>query len=299
MTKTAINDKKDSSLISEDVDDNINNSSTKKAKKKVTSHKNKSTTSKKVTSAKKVTAQKKKITSNKEVTLSEESIDNSIIEKSSEESLIIETNSVVTVINSRKAKYVDIHKEAEDSKKYRLYHLTSSHLKKIEDKRIELGLSKQDFINPYLFFRKSGNYAAIIQSLMNLGLNNFHSEGKIVQEVKKILSDKKDGKGKNAWESFCNKKSQTKVESNVSSPEDKIIYNCGVIQRLGGLHPYGLRLAQCGACVDIREVPNKYDSNEIIREVRLRTEGILINDPLDLSHVFSQVNPTYDKIKRK
>jgi hypothetical protein len=61
--------------------------------------------------------------------------------------------------------------------------------------------------------------------------------------------DSVDKSGQTAWERFRDKKSRSKKSG--LDYHGRLQQNLHVLQRLGGDHPYGLKLAQLGCCIDI------------------------------------------------
>jgi len=102
------------------------------------------------------------------------------------------------------------------------------------------------FANPY---RKNGRYWAFIESLINLGINKSHSYASVRDEMQKLLSVYTTSNGANGWKSFEKPKNRDVVFS--KDIRGRIIQNARVLQRLADNNPYGYKLAQLHACVDI------------------------------------------------
>jgi len=103
----------------------------------------------------------------------------------------------------------------------------------------------KDFPNPY---QVGGVYHSVVQSLFNLGPNKAHTFVELKKEMEKIMS-KIDRDGQTAWEKFANRKPR-----NAATGKDlngRIHQTVTVLQRLKGCHPYGFKLRQVKACLDI------------------------------------------------
>lgn len=125
----------------------------------------------------------------------------------------------------------------------RRYHLKA-------EKLIELRQRMNDtnrFISPYGANRL---YSHIIEALVILGPNKPHPVSIVFEKFKEVTSDPKTVKnGKTAWQRFSEKPCR-----NMETGRDdlaRFLLNIEVLQRLGGNHPYGLKLAQVGSCIDI------------------------------------------------
>ena len=139
----------------------------------------------------------------------------------------------------------------------RRYHLT--------DKKISALVSAHEkdgsFPNPY---RYGGMYYGMVQALIELGVDKVHSFVKVKEAIKSVLVGITKKNGQNAWESFV-----TKAPKNDLSGKDvngRLLQNASVLQRLTGLHPYGEKLRQVLACIDILK-----DANDLPC-IRLNTE---------------------------
>ena len=156
----------------------------------------------------------------------------------------------------------------------RKYHMTKQQEKRFRDKFIKetKGVFKEikkkageDFMNTY---RRAGIYYGCIQSLYLLGCNDWHKFLPIYKKIEKVMSVAENGDGLTAWDRFQGKQPRIVDNQSVMTAKDckgRIEQNMRVLQRLGGLHPYGMKLAQVGSCVDVRRLKDgKY-------EYRLRT----------------------------
>lgn len=127
----------------------------------------------------------------------------------------------------------------------RRYHLTTDKISNNKNARSEKGR----FVSP---FRRGGAYWGVVEALATLGENQRHAFRSVADKMKEIMTDisTKDPKtGKTAWEKFEGRSSKNPEKARDS--EGKIIQNLEVLQRLGGNHPYGFKLAQLGACINI------------------------------------------------
>ena len=127
-------------------------------------------------------------------------------------------------------------------KKPRRYHMDDDKAKSMRAKFKKTGV----FQNPY---RKGGLYYGFIQSLISLGIDEEHEFITVKNEMEKLLSSEKNIKNRNSWDIFANRKPR-----NMLSGKDingRIIENATILQRLKGLHPFGEKLHQLHACVDI------------------------------------------------
>lgn len=140
----------------------------------------------------------------------------------------------------------------------RRYHLMAEELVLVNKEIQESGRFK----SPYGAGRI---YTYIIEALVILGVNKAHAFNEVYEKFIELASDAKtlDKDNKTLWERFDKKETR-----NVSTGRDacgKFMQNLEVLQRLGGDHPYALKLSQVGACIDIL-----VDANHQIR-VQLRT----------------------------
>jgi len=130
------------------------------------------------------------------------------------------------------------------SQKIRKYHLNDKELKEL----LEKSKIKGEYPNPY---KRQGIYKAIIQSLINLGINRWHSFKNIRDEIEKVMRGYKNINNKNFWEAFSNK-----IPRNPFSGKDltgRIIQNAEILQRVEGLNCYGIKLKQLGISIHIKK----------------------------------------------
>ena len=104
------------------------------------------------------------------------------------------------------------------------------------------------FVAPY---RRGGGYWGIVETLSLLGENEEHSFAAFWAKFMEVMTDPslvgKDGK--TPWESFTGRPLRSQVTG--KNVIEKVHQNIRVLQRLGGANPYGLKLAQLNACIDV------------------------------------------------
>jgi len=106
-----------------------------------------------------------------------------------------------------------------------------------------------EFPNP---FRKAGAYQAFVQSLIDLGVDKRHTFSAVKKQMTKLMKAHKPKEdGPNGWDAF---QSPSNGKPDVGKDVNgRIIQNAEVLQRLTGYHPYGWKLSQLHACIDIHE----------------------------------------------
>ena len=104
------------------------------------------------------------------------------------------------------------------------------------------------FFNPY---RQKGIYFGCVQALYSLGANEWHLYHSVQTEMEKNMSKLLDKEGRSVWEKFA-KKTERKNAVNTKDLLGRIQANLRMLQRLGGIHPYGYKLKQLNACIDIK-----------------------------------------------
>jgi len=152
----------------------------------------------------------------------------------------------------------------------RKYHLTEEDFERIRNKWLEEVKEISDkikekvgknsfFFNPY----RKGIYHYQVQALYLLGANEWHSLKTIMNKLEEIMSlircsevKKNKYRCNNEWEYFRNKKARS-----VKAKDEKgrVQENMILMQRLTKLHPYGYKLKQVGASIDIKIVNNNDD----------------------------------------
>jgi hypothetical protein len=140
----------------------------------------------------------------------------------------------------------------------RKYHMTVEQIDKGKNRWLELisgvsaeikGKCSTEFFNPY---RENGSYFGGVQSLFLLGANEWHAFGIVRNKMQEDMSTRKSPTNrKNSWDKFALRGAREGAAS-TKDLMGRIVQNFRTLQRLGGVHPYGWKLAQLGASVDIR-----------------------------------------------
>ena len=167
----------------------------------------------------------------------------------------------------------------------RRYHLQADEIVMLRKQMQDQG----KFISPYGTGRI---YTYIIDALSTLGVGKAHDFLAVYEQFKELASAEKTkgSTGETLWERFSGREARN-VETG-RDPMGKFMQNLEVLQRLGGSHPYALKLAQVGACIDIL-----VDQEAKIR-VQLRT-GIADGDavkPINLNRKRNYTK-TVDSVK--
>lgn len=128
--------------------------------------------------------------------------------------------------------------------KPRKFHLSDA---EVTDLRASFKETKR-FPNPH----NRGFYFYLIEALVDLGINEAHSQSKVLGRVEKLMSseDTIEGEGKEAttaWDRFINKDPRNAETG--KDYEARFDQNVTVLQRLSGLTPYGLKLLEVGTKV--------------------------------------------------
>lgn len=114
------------------------------------------------------------------------------------------------------------------------------------------------FFNPY---RQSGVYFGCVQSLFLLGANEWFAFSKVVESLEQAMTINMipDKFGRKPWEKFaCKSERKNKNGEKAPRAEDlngRIKHDMRVLQRVSistEANPYGYKLAQALACIDIR-----------------------------------------------
>ena len=103
-------------------------------------------------------------------------------------------------------------------------------------------------INP---FRRNGIYKAMVQALIDLGVNNWHSFSDYRNKIKEVMNNFSIGKKRNLWEEFANK--QPRNETTGKDLTGRILQNATILQRVSGLHPYGYAIYQMCYSIHIKK----------------------------------------------
>lgn len=111
----------------------------------------------------------------------------------------------------------------------------------------EMAKEEGRFVSPY---RRGGGYWGIVETLSILGENKDHAFGTFWDQFIKVMScdelPKKNGQ--NPWQLFSERPRRAASGKSVI---EKIYQNIRVLQRLGGTNPYGMKIAQLNACLDV------------------------------------------------
>jgi len=134
-------------------------------------------------------------------------------------------------------------------RKPRRYHMTDEKAKELRKVFKETGV----FQNPY---KKRGVSYAIVQSLIELGIDKKHSFLDVKKKIKEIMSGINDKNGnRTLWDVFVNKQPINRITG--KDINGRIISNFILLQRLSGLHVYGFKLRQLYTCINIY-CPDEY-----------------------------------------
>lgn len=148
----------------------------------------------------------------------------------------------------------------------RKYHMTDKDMQNLRSKFEEEvkddsdGIKKlagERFFNP---LRRGGIYYGSVQALYLLGCNKWHSLPDFIDKIREVTTKIIGKDGKSSWEKFNNRTPRRVGNSPVSSAKDesgRVQQNMRTLQRLGGYHPYGHKLRQVLASVDIKQNANK------------------------------------------
>jgi len=163
---------------------------------------------------------------------------------------------VIEASKKIKARQDTILKKDGTMTKVRRHHM--SHEDQLKFK--EMAKDQGRFVSPY---RIGGGYWGIVETLSQLGENQEHEFGAFWDKFIEVMScDELPKKhNQNPWQLFSSR--PRRAESGKSVIE-KIHQNVRVLQRLGGTNPYGMKLAQLNACIDVLGTVEK-------NRIRLRT----------------------------
>lgn len=93
-----------------------------------------------------------------------------------------------------------------------------------------------------------GAYFYFVGALITLGKDKAHSFRTVKDQMRLAMSasDTKDENGKSDWQRFVGKEAHTDDAESALDVDGRLKQNAYVLQRLGGLTPYGLKLLQVG-----------------------------------------------------
>jgi hypothetical protein len=106
------------------------------------------------------------------------------------------------------------------------------------------------YVNP---LEREGPCKGQIESLVQLGVDQWHSFAAIKQSLQPIMEKMSSTVHRNQWVAFATK--PTRNAARGKDLDGRIIQNFEVLQRLTGKDPYGYKLLQALSCVDIKFVP--------------------------------------------
>jgi hypothetical protein len=135
------------------------------------------------------------------------------------------------------------------SRKGEMAKIRCHHISQTDQAQLRLeSLQSGRFISPY---RKKSVYWGIVETLSLMGENEEHAFDIFWQRFVEIMSDDslKDDSGKTPWDNFSNRPLRSRITG--KNVVEKVHQNIRVLQRLGGANPYGLKLAQLNACIDV------------------------------------------------
>lgn len=138
----------------------------------------------------------------------------------------------------------------------RRHHMSMDDQVMYRQRALELGR----FVAPY---RTGGVYWGIVETLSLLGENKEHLFSVFWQKFIDVMSDESlSNAGRTPWEIFSGRPLRSRTTG--KNVVEKVEQNIRVLQRLGGTNPYGLKLAQLNACIDVL-------GNQKEMRLRLRT----------------------------
>lgn len=99
-------------------------------------------------------------------------------------------------------------------------------------------------------------FCAALRNLNGLKRGAAHPFKLVKAEMVKLMSaaETKDDDGKTAWQRFNGKEAHTENEETALKTDGRIKQNAEVLQRLGGMTPYGLKLQQIGNVIGSKGV---------------------------------------------
>jgi len=130
------------------------------------------------------------------------------------------------------------------------------------------------FQNPY---KRNGIAKALVQALIDFGTDKAHSFVIVKNRMKELMLQMSSHDEMNAWETF-----EGKSPRNIYTGKDlngRIIQNIVMYQRIRGDHPYGEKLRQLGACLDLLK------GKDGMPEVRLTTTFASYADVLPVNQL--------------
>lgn len=137
-----------------------------------------------------------------------------------------------------------------DKRKLRRHHMFRGQMDQLVERMREQGR----WVCP---FNPPKAYWGVVEALYQLGPNKRHLFGEVYAKMREVMSQDqyKDAAGRTPWEKFDGKLNRSSTTGKDSF--DRIMQNMRVLQRLGGENPYGLKLAQVGACINLYGTKSK------------------------------------------
>ena len=125
----------------------------------------------------------------------------------------------------------------------RKYHLKPEEIQKFRDEQKTTG----KFPNPY---KRQGPYRAIIQALIDLGVDQWHSFATMRNRMREIMQNMILNNGKSVWDTFSTRETRNSISG--KDLTGKILQNALIMQRINGLHRYGDKLKDLCASIDAK-----------------------------------------------
>ena len=137
-------------------------------------------------------------------------------------------------------------------------------------------LNKEFFIIELLSEKKLPTMypGQFVQALIDLGINKAHDYLTVKNRLKEIMEKKNGIDGVDQWTKFSTRKIRN--EQFAKNLDGKIMEIPKMLQRINGYHPYGKKLQQLDACIDIFECTNE------LPMYRLRTNVSSSENPLPM-----------------
>ena len=157
----------------------------------------------------------------------------------------------------RNSKSVVIGRGGEE-RRLRCYHLSPEQIAAYRARIAAEG----HFVSPYCAVRM---HSTIVRAFVACGTNVVHPVHVVFDAFRGLMNDPSTIRnGKTAWQRYDAKRPRNEATHLAAFP--RFLQTLEFLQRLGGNHPIGLKLAQLGACIDILR------ANDGMLQVRLRTD---------------------------
>lgn len=138
-----------------------------------------------------------------------------------------------------KENYLDVKKMTERSKRTKALGIRKHHLSNQEMECIGKAWSEGVWVAPY----RKGTRSCLLGALFELGINEAHSCEKVAERFGDIAAITNLKKG-TVLDSFLKRQG-------VTPSGDSILGVARELQRVTGMHPYGMKLAQIGMQIDV------------------------------------------------